>query len=205
MLKPTLHSATRQLGFTIVELMVGIVVLAILLAIGGPSFATWLQNSQIRNMSEGLKDGLQLARAEAVRRNALVRFELVDSLTASCALTKSGANWIVSMDGAVGKCNSTNMADAAAPAAPRVIQSRPAGDGSRNAEVSSTDASVIFNGLGRMVSPAADVAIDVSNPGGGSCLKDSGQMRCLRVVVGVGGQVKMCDARSSFTGTSEGC
>ncbi|MBE7419939.1 MAG: type II transport protein GspH [Ideonella sp.] len=205
MLKPTLHSAVHQRGFTIVELMVGIVLLAILLAMGGPSFAAWLQNSQIRNMSEGLKDGLQLARAEAVRRNALVRFELMTSLDGSCALSASGTNWIVSMDGAAGECNSTNMADAAAPVAPRVIQARPAGDGSRNATVSSTASSITFNGFGRMVSPAADVAIDVSNPDGGSCLKDSGQMRCLRVVVGVGGQVKMCDARSSFTGTSEGC
>lgn len=196
---------SRARGFTIVELMVGIVLLAILLAMGGPSFATWLQNSQIRNMSESLKDGLQLARAEAVRRNAPVRFQLMNSLDGSCALSTSGTNWIVSMDDAAGKCDSTNMADAAAPVAPRVIQARPVGDGSANATVSSNASSITFNGLGRVTSPAADVAIDVANPAGGSCLKDSGQMRCLRVVVGIGGQVKLCDARSTFNGTSEGC
>ena len=80
-----------QRGFTLVELMIGIALLAIILAIGGPSFATWLQNTQIRNMSEAVKDGLQLARAEAVRRNARVRFQLVDGLTNGCALSTSGS------------------------------------------------------------------------------------------------------------------
>ena len=202
----------HQVGFTIVELMVAVVVLAFLLAIGGPSFATWLQNSQIRNMSEAVKDGLELARAEAVRRNAQVRFELVNSLTATCALSTSGSNWIVSMDGAVGACNSTNMADAAAPAAPRVIQSRPSSDGSRNAVVATStvgavafDGHVTFNGLGRMTYPTADLYVDVTNPTGGACMGSSGPMRCLRIVVGAGGQVRMCDPRASFNGTSEGC
>jgi type IV fimbrial biogenesis protein FimT len=158
-------------------------------------------------MSEALKDGIQLARAEAVRRNAQVRFELVDSLTASCALTTAGPNWIVSMDGAAGSCNSTNMADAATPTAPRIVQSRAASDGSRNAVVAASQTSVVFNGLGRVTNAAggADITIDVTNPTGGSCSSASGPMRCLRVVVGAGGQIRMCDPRASFTGTSEGC
>lgn len=201
MLKPG-----RQEGFTIVELMVGIVLLAILLAMGGPSFATWLQNSQIRNMSEAIKDGLQLARAEAVRRNAQVRFELVDSLSSACALTTAGPHWIVSMDGAAGACDSTNMADAAAPVAPRVVQSRLAGDGSPNAVVNASQSSVVFNGLGRVTpAPGGDITINVTNPTGGSCASAAGPMRCLRIVVGTAGQIRMCDPRSSFNGTSEGC
>lgn len=191
-----------QSGFTIVELMVGIMVLAILLAMAGPSFATWMQNSQIRTMSEAVKDGLQLARAEAVRRNSQVRFELMNSLDGSCALATAGPNWIVSMDGAAGACDSANMADDAAPAAPRVIQSRPAGDGSRNAVVGASQATVIFNGLGRT---AADVTINVTNPTGGSCLAASGPMRCLRIVVGASGQIRMCDPRWSAATNSEGC
>lgn len=195
-----------QLGFTIVELMVGIMVLAILLAMGGPGFATWMQNSQIRTMSDAVKDGLQLARAEAVRRNAQVRFELMDSLGAGCAQATAGPNWIVSMDGAAGACNSTNMADDAAPAAPRVIQSRPAGDGSRNATVAASQAAVVFNGLGRVTpAPASDITINVTNPTGGSCAASAGPMRCLRIVVGASGQIRMCDPRWSAASNSEGC
>jgi len=197
---------TPQSGFTIVELMVGIVVLAMLLAMAGPSFSTWMQNSQIRTMSEAVKDGLQLARAEAVRRNAQVRFELVSSLSATCALAAAGPNWIVSMDGAAGACDSTNMADDATPAAPRVVQSRPAMDGSRNAVIAASQSSVVFNGLGRVVpTPAADITIDVSNPTGGSCASASGPMRCMRIVVGATGQIRMCDPRWSASSNSEGC
>jgi type IV fimbrial biogenesis protein FimT len=198
-------------GFTLVELMIGVVLLAIVLAIGGPSFATWLQNTQIRNMSEAMQNGIHLARAEAVRRNAQVRFQLVDSLTSSCALSTSGPNWIVSMDSAVGDCASTNMADAAAPAAPRVVQSRLASDGSPNAVVGANQSSIVFNGLGRVTpTPASDITIDVSNPNGGACAAASGPMRCLRIVVGAGGQIRMCDPRWSATpasgvGNSEGC
>jgi type IV fimbrial biogenesis protein FimT len=191
-------------GFTMVELMIGIVLLAIVLAIGGPSFATWLQNTQIRNMSEAVKDGLQLARAEAVRRNARVRFQLVDGLTNSCALSTAGSNWVVSMDSAVGACASTNMADDAAPAAPRIVQTRSASDGSTNAVVAADDSSIEFNGLGRVATaPAANIEIDVTNPTGGACAASSGPMRCLRIVVTPAGQIRMCDPRSGFG--SEGC
>ena len=191
-------------GFTLVELMIGIALLAIVLAIGGPSFATWLQNTQIRNMSEAVKDGLQLARAEAVRRNSRVRFQLVDGLTNGCALSTSGSSWVVSMDSAVGACASTNMADDAAPAAPRIVQTRSGGDGSRNAVVAADQSSIEFNGLGRIATvPGADIAINVTNPSGGACAASSGPMRCLRIVVTAGGQIRMCDPRSGFG--SEGC
>lgn len=193
-----------QRGFTLVELMIGIVLLAIVLAIGGPSFATWLQNTQIRNMSEALKDGLQLARGEAVRRNARVRFQLVDAVTNSCALSTSGANWVVSMDDAAGACASTNMADAAAPAAPRIVQTRSASEGSVNAVVAADQSSIEFNGLGRVATaPAANIVINVTNPTGGACAASSGPMRCLRVVVTPGGQIRMCDPRTGFD--AEGC
>ena len=199
-------SRCAQRGFTIVELMIGLVLLGIVLAIGGPSFATWMNNLQIRNMSEGMLNGLQLARAEAVRRNSQVRFQLVDSLTAACALATAGPNWIVSMDSAVGDCASANMADAAVPAAPRVVQSRSSNDGSRSAVVAASQSSVVFNGLGRVTpTPLADITIDVTNPTGGACSSASGPMRCLRIVVGVAGQIRMCDPRASFNGTSEGC
>jgi len=192
-----------QRGFTLVELMIGVVLLAMILAIGGPSFSTWLQNTQIRNMSEAVRDGLQLARADAVRRNALVRFQLVDVLTNSCALSTSGKNWVVSMDSAAGACASTNMADAATPSAPRIVQTRSGGDGSSNAVVSADASSIEFNGLGRVTAAAADIAINVTNPSGGACAASSGPMRCLRIVVTPGGQIRMCDPRSGFG--SEGC
>lgn len=199
-------SARTSRGFTLVELMVGITLLAMLLAIAGPSFSAWIQNTQVRTMAEAVQNGLHRARAEAVGRNSQVRFELMTTLDNTCAPSVSGRNWVVSMDGATASCASTNMADAAAPAAPRMIQTRPSGDGSPNAVVAASQSSIAFNGFGRVTPvPAADIAIDITNPNGGACAAGGGPMRCLRVVVTASGQVRMCDPRASYTGTSEGC
>ena len=46
-------------------------VLGIMLALGLPSFVETIQNMQVRTAAESILDGLQIARSEAVRRNAL--------------------------------------------------------------------------------------------------------------------------------------
>ena len=88
----------RQAGMTLIELMIGIVVLGILLALGVPTFSRWTQSSQIRNAAEAIHNGLMLARAEAVRRNTTVRFQFVTTTTGACALSDTGATWVVSLD-----------------------------------------------------------------------------------------------------------
>ena len=92
-------------GFTIIELMIVLVVLGVVLTLGMPSISGWLQNTQIRTAAEGMVSGLQLARAEALRRNAIVRFQLVNNLTAGCALSNTGRNWVISQTDATSACN----------------------------------------------------------------------------------------------------
>ncbi|MBI2509431.1 MAG: prepilin-type N-terminal cleavage/methylation domain-containing protein, partial [Betaproteobacteria bacterium] len=60
----------NAMGFTLIELMVGIAIVGILIMIALPNFTIWIQNTQIRAGAEGILSGLQLARTEAVRRNA---------------------------------------------------------------------------------------------------------------------------------------
>ena len=64
-------------GFTLTELMVTVSVMGILMALGLPAMAEWMANSRIRSASESVLTGLQLARSEAIRRNANIRFLLV--------------------------------------------------------------------------------------------------------------------------------
>jgi type IV fimbrial biogenesis protein FimT len=64
----------RSVGFTLVELMVSIAVLAILLAIGAPAMRGFVENGRIRAAGESWKYGLTLARNEAVRLNLPVEF-----------------------------------------------------------------------------------------------------------------------------------
>jgi type IV fimbrial biogenesis protein FimT len=69
MLKPTR-------GFTIIELLMALVVLAIGATLAAPSIASMLASRRVQSLSQSLLDGLQTARAEAVRRNTRVRFSL---------------------------------------------------------------------------------------------------------------------------------
>jgi type IV fimbrial biogenesis protein FimT len=192
-------------GVTLIELMVGIAVFAFLMMAAAPSFSTWMQNGQIRTATEAIQNGIHLARAEAVRRNMPVRFQLTDTLTSTCALSTSGSNWVVSLDSAAGACNATPTADLATPTAPRVIQVRAGGEGSGNAVIAADQSSIVFNGLGRVTPvPGGNISINITNPSGGTCAAASGPMRCMRVVVSAAGQVRLCDPRFASS-DAQGC
>ena len=178
----------RQAGMTLIELMIGIVLLGILLALGAPTFSRWTQSSQIRNAAEAIHNGLMLARAEAVRRNTTVRFQFVTTTTGACALSDTGTNWVVSLDSPAGACDAAPSDNVA----PRIVQVRSAAEGSRNAAVDAGGVSLItFNGTGQATG-GAPAAINVTNPTGGACAA-GGPMRCMRVTVATGGQIRMCD------------
>jgi type IV fimbrial biogenesis protein FimT len=194
----------RSTGFTLIELMIVLSVMALLLLAALPSMGTWLNNSQLRASADAMQGGLQRARAEALRRNVPVRFQLVDSLGAGCALSATGVNWVISVDDAT----ATGACDAAESEtdAPRILQKRSGAEGSTNARINATGptiatgaSSVLFSGLGRVIpppiGPSPITQIDISNPNGGNCQSDTpaGPMRCLRVNLANGGDVRMCD------------
>jgi len=180
-------------GFSLIELAIGMVIVGILTAAAVPSFRNWMQSSQIRNTTESILNGLQLARVEAVRRNASVQF-----------VFGAGSDWTVGCLNPV-DLNGDGVEDPGD--CPAIIQSRFGAEGTPNASVTVTPAgtsAIIFNGLGR--APAGAVDIDVANPTGGTCIAASGSMRCLRVITSVGGQVHMCDPAFTLSSTHpQGC
>ncbi len=60
-------SFCRVRGFTLVELMVTVAVLAVLMAIGYPSFQSTLRSNRVATGSNELMAGFALARSEAIR------------------------------------------------------------------------------------------------------------------------------------------
>ena len=169
-------------GFTLTELMIGIVVFGILISMALPSFTAWIQKSQIRTAAETIQNGLVLARGEALRRNTQVSFTLAGP----------DSSWAIAV---------VNPVEA--------IQSRSAAEGTQNALVSVTapaalPVSVIFDGLGR-ANLAADLMIEVTNPVGGACGANLTDMRCLNVAVSVGGTVRMCDPQVVTAGDTRRC
>ncbi|MBL8367701.1 MAG: GspH/FimT family pseudopilin [Candidatus Accumulibacter sp.] len=178
-------------GFSLIELIVGMAILGILMSLGIPAFSDWMRNARVRTTAESALNGLQLARAEAVRRNTTVGFYLVDTTTGACALSTAGPNWIVSVDSPVGQCN-VDPSDATAP---RIIQlRRGAESGGAATTVAAGQSSVVFNGLGRPTPlPGGNIAINFTSAAGEACAAAGGPVRCLRVEVSIGGQIRMCD------------
>ncbi len=60
----------RDGGFTIIELMVGLVIIAILTAVAVPTVVHWLPGYRLRSAARDLCSNMQLARLTAVRTNA---------------------------------------------------------------------------------------------------------------------------------------
>ncbi len=61
-----------QSGFSLIELMAAIVVLAIIISMAVPSFSTVIKNNRMTTLTNQLILGLNLARSEAVKRGATV-------------------------------------------------------------------------------------------------------------------------------------
>lgn len=187
-------NAVAARGFTLVELAIGLAILAVLVTLALPNFTIFLHNTQIKNAAETTLSGLTLARNEAVRRNTSVRFQLMSDLTNGCAPSDTALNWVVSTGDATGLCATAPGVDP-----PGIIQAKAAAEGSRNVTVDAGgNAVLVFNALGRVTNVAGNVKIDLRNPTGGTCEHEdttNGTMRCLRIEVSTGGAAKICDPK----------
>lgn len=188
-----LNPVNNSNGFSLIELLVGVIILAIIASAGAPNFLAWIQNSQIRTAAESISSGLQLARAEAVRRNANIYFSLNGTANVD-------SSWRFGCVTPVADLDADGVADC-----PTIIQSRSGSEGTDNAQVASNSATVTFNGLGRSSnSTNSTLIINITNPTGGECLQNNGEMRCLNVMVALGGQIRMCNPALSGS-NPQGC
>jgi type IV fimbrial biogenesis protein FimT len=82
-------------GFTLIEAMVAIAVMAILMAIAVPSFKNASLSSQLRAAANDLAASAYLARSEALKRNAVVTL-CMSADGSTCAVTGGWEQgWIV--------------------------------------------------------------------------------------------------------------
>ncbi len=202
---------TFERGFTIVEIMISLVVLGVLIGLGAPGFAEWLQNQQIRAAAEATLNGLQVARGEAVRRNTPVRFQLVSDLSSGCVLASDSVtapvsvSWVVSLADPTGACDATTDSGQSPSPAGRILQRRTNAEGSPGALATSVfvpsppappapqaASTVTFAALVNVVANADGTPsinkIDVTNLN-----VSPSAMRPLRIIVNSGGSTRMCD------------
>lgn len=90
----------RFQGFTIIELMITIFVLAILVALAAPSMRTLLINNQSETLAERLTTALQIARTEAIKRGGRVSVCAANADLSGCGDDWTNG-WLVVTDNAV--------------------------------------------------------------------------------------------------------
>jgi prepilin-type N-terminal cleavage/methylation domain-containing protein len=64
-------SAERSPGFTLLELMITLSVLAILASLGVPAMQEMLERNRLKGAAQALAEDLQWVRGEAIRRNRI--------------------------------------------------------------------------------------------------------------------------------------
>ena len=188
-------------GFSLIELMIGMAILAMLLMIGVPAFGTYIQNAKLRSTADNFYAGLQSARAEAVKRNASVEFIMTDDSgesanTQTTSLSTTGKNWIVRVQ------DPTTLIYT-------FVEGKPAAEGSgtsgtNTVDITGTVSSISFNGFGA-TTLGSSATFAFTNPTGGLCKAASGPMRCLSIVVSIGGQARLCDPAVTTTGDTRIC
>ena len=105
------HRPPASRGFTAIELMVVVAILAVLAALAAPSFTPLIERWRVRQATEGLESTLYYARSEAIKRGGNVAIGKLDN-TNGCT-TAGGSNdwgcgWIVCEDtDGSGSCNAS--------------------------------------------------------------------------------------------------
>lgn len=166
----------KQKGMTLVELMVCIAILGIVSAIAVPSYTEFIANTQIRSTTESIRSGLQVARAEAIKRNASVRF----------TLNTNNTSWEIGCTTTTSNC-------------PAIIQAKtPKDGGSGTTTVTVIGANPItFNNLGS-ISALSQIDVDNSSIA-------AAKSKDLRVRVGVGGNVRVCEPNITVSTDTRYC
>ena len=183
MLKPCRRSFLA--GISLVEMLLTLSVSAVVLAMGAPLISGWLRDIEIRSSASSLYAALQMARAEAVSRNATVRLQLTNAnglpaWSIQCVHVSAQCPANIRQQ-TVSQSSSARWGSAMATAMPLIGSSIVAGHG--------LPAGVSFNAIGAApaITSGDDIArIDITNA-------VSASARRLVVLIASQGMIKLCD------------
>lgn len=170
----------KQVGVSLVEVLIVFVVVAALAAAGVPAFQEWIANARVRATSDNILNGLQVARAEAIKRNRYVDFRLD---------ADGAGGWSV-----VSASDNAMCPVADAPAAGDVLQRRSPQDAASKLKVTAQDElnaetlrvtftpmGMVTRGCGSTFTTLEVTSEAITTP------------RLLRVTVGTTGGMRMCE------------
>ena len=184
----------KNKGFSLIELCVVMAILALLLMGSVGMVTSYITNAKLRGVADELKDGILLAKAEAIKRNITIDF-----------VAKSNGSWEVcsplsANTGVPVDADGHEVLQARTSDATNIIVSGKAPDESASSVIE-------FSGSGRpnptmtaihpTSNPSNDTKyvsyFDIKSAGTKSCLADGGDITCLRVLISSGGKVKVCN------------
>lgn len=169
----------KQTGFTLIELMIVLAILAILLLVAIPGFTDFVAEGRLDTAKDKLVSSISLARSEAIKRGERVVVCRSDNAGTSCAGTSTNAGnadwsagWLIFAD--EDQDNSIDTGE--------LIRVQTDTAGSTTIQYSRGDL-IIFNGLGMLVTAATgdetfiiSDSSDASNEAGLS-IRSTGRVR----------------------------
>lgn len=188
-------------GFTLLEMLIAVAIVGILMAVGASSYQDWMNNARVRSAATSISQGIQLARATAIKNNVRASFDFTGTVTG----TATTADWAV--------CENTVNANAGnRPCLPADIVEQHAATGSASkllVTLTSGTSCMEFNGMGRRSSTtrcnSSTNQIEVTYPSAGTCQTAGGNIRCLRINTDSMGTTRMCDPALSQSVNPAGC
>lgn len=159
----------KQQGFSLIELMIVVSIIVVVASLAAPAYRGWIQNTKVRTATESILNGIQKARAEALKRNTPVRFSLA-----------ANAGWTVACVTPT-LCNDLTSG---------IVDTRNSNEGDTSSVVVTPAAgNVTFNGLGiQTTAGLSQVDLTLAQAD-----------RPLSIRISAGGTVRMCDPNASST------
>ncbi|MDP1708618.1 MAG: GspH/FimT family pseudopilin [Gammaproteobacteria bacterium] len=166
-----MRTVAPHAGFSLIELMVTIAVLAVLLGIAIPSFQSMLEKQRLVGAAEQLYEDLQYARTEAIKRNANVFVSFT-----------TGSNWCYGI--ALATCTCGTAGSCQLSGVDKVVS----GTDFRGVSLESN-----FGGSTRFEPRRGTV------PGGNGTATLSSNYGSIKIIVGSLGRVRICSDSASLT------
>lgn len=195
----------RQCGFTLVELMVTVALIAILLMLAVPSFTTMMRNSRVRSTADALQNGLRTAQNLAIQKNRAVVLSFTNQVpSASSSAIANGSNWAIH---AIPRTQGDDLS-----ADERYLMGGLLSETAGVVINTHTESAICFSANGRLIAPASTgVSSATCAPVDASAMKRydismPGADRSLRVELNFNGRVRLCDPARIFSADApDGC
>jgi type IV fimbrial biogenesis protein FimT len=193
-------SRSGQRGFSLIELVIAITIVALLLLVAVPALQSWVSDARVRTAAESFQNAVRLAQSEAIKRSRTAVVMLTDSTPSIDAKpTKNGKKWVVRL-----LDRSTTDDDEES------LFVRGGGEASSgDVTVGGDIALICFSALGQqtdLTGAANGLAVDCDKSDSTAVSFSRLGGRTLKVLVNLGGKVRMCDAEKTFSDSQpDGC